>query len=646
MRWHVDGLSRGLVGRFNLLVGLFLTPVEGASDGALLVWPGSHRVVGARLDALLKGEAEEEEEEKENEVERGSGLSAVAAHRVALAFRDEVYGLDGRERFCLDEAPIAVTVAPGDVVLAHNYLAHAGAVNTSPESRTRLALYWRVHHGTTPRIAASSLCHEFATSTAGRRCTLLYSQLGWRLSRALALERPLSYLAIGADRVHLPCLAVSPLDDLALDRAARLKAALNEAEPSLRDAVDAVGSCTVVGVRSDRRPQAWLAAYALRLQPECRLVLPLDLATVTGSHASDDLVDCLCAWVVKEARGPWDRVDLLIGGHRGDLTLSDRSRDALVSAGISLWLEVGPEAEAAGVVDAMWSPPEACMAWWSDPEVVADLVEAVGAYLVPSRSHYAAEREAAVSAVVKSIGNDAIAAMAPPDLAACLVDALSAQQAGQALPDFDASHTSAAGREWVLTTPPRPPPPFQRWRLSGEDGNSGTGYYYLADSLPCHRLVAARLQTMVGSRRREPYQFTDFDAPAPPSISTLLLEVAGGGDGGDGGDGGGQVIMPSGSLGWVVYDALFPPTAAPLTAETTFLWSAWRIPAVSPADLIGPGTPLPRDGVPRRLLVSGAALRVILKGAANDCVDVGVGDGVGDDRVADRYHITSVVADS
>jgi hypothetical protein len=104
--WHLDGVAtphNGLRGRtlrsFTVLVGIFLTETPGPFGGNLAVWPGSHEAVAAWA--------------------REHGQAALRL---------------GRPRIDLG-APVQLTAAPGDVLLANYALAHSATVNTTGVER-------------------------------------------------------------------------------------------------------------------------------------------------------------------------------------------------------------------------------------------------------------------------------------------------------------------------------------------------------------------------------------------------------------------------------------------------------------------------------------------------------------------------------
>jgi Phytanoyl-CoA dioxygenase (PhyH) len=110
---HIDGLytptngvPKGTVYTFTLLVGVLLSDQTAPEAGNLVVWPGSHRVY-------------------EDHFRRHGGRSL----------------LDGLPDIPLP-APEPIIGRAGDIVLCHYQLAHAGGPNSSP--RIRYSVYFRV----------------------------------------------------------------------------------------------------------------------------------------------------------------------------------------------------------------------------------------------------------------------------------------------------------------------------------------------------------------------------------------------------------------------------------------------------------------------------------------------------------------------
>ena len=103
-----NGVPRGQVLSFTMLVGVMLSDVEAAESGNLVVWPGTHQVY--------------------QDYFRQRGPRAL---------------LEGMPEVDLPR-PLSVTGRAGDVVLCHYQLAHAAGANTSPH--IRYAAYFRLEH--------------------------------------------------------------------------------------------------------------------------------------------------------------------------------------------------------------------------------------------------------------------------------------------------------------------------------------------------------------------------------------------------------------------------------------------------------------------------------------------------------------------
>lgn len=110
---HIDGIPspvNGVPGKeisnFTALVGVYLSEVKQEFAGNFTVWPGSHHLLEQYF--------------------RSRGPAAVA---------------EGMPKIPLGQ-PVQLTCSPGDVVLCHYQLAHAGAANTSDHDR--YAVYFRV----------------------------------------------------------------------------------------------------------------------------------------------------------------------------------------------------------------------------------------------------------------------------------------------------------------------------------------------------------------------------------------------------------------------------------------------------------------------------------------------------------------------
>ena len=112
---HLDGLytpangvPRGQIASFTLLLGVMLSDVEGPLAGNLVVWPGTHHLY------------------QEYFRQRGPRTLLEGMPEVPLP------------------APVPVTGHAGDVVLCHYQLGHTAGANTSPH--VRYAVYFRLEH--------------------------------------------------------------------------------------------------------------------------------------------------------------------------------------------------------------------------------------------------------------------------------------------------------------------------------------------------------------------------------------------------------------------------------------------------------------------------------------------------------------------
>ncbi len=110
---HVDGLfaDKGEpVVRYSFCAGVALSAVKGANRGNLVVYPGTHRMIAARVRRL--------------------GLRSLKG---------------GCENILRLPAPVQVEANPGDVIVFHYQTAHDKARNDSPEIRYMAYFrYWHV----------------------------------------------------------------------------------------------------------------------------------------------------------------------------------------------------------------------------------------------------------------------------------------------------------------------------------------------------------------------------------------------------------------------------------------------------------------------------------------------------------------------
>lgn len=103
-----NGVPKGKILSFTMLLGVALSPVTTPFAGNLTVWPGSHHI-----------------------------------YRRYFAERGPDALLEGMPPVDLPE-PEQILAQPGDVILAHYELGHGVALNTAPFPR--YAIYFRLHH--------------------------------------------------------------------------------------------------------------------------------------------------------------------------------------------------------------------------------------------------------------------------------------------------------------------------------------------------------------------------------------------------------------------------------------------------------------------------------------------------------------------
>ncbi len=103
-----NGVPRGEIRSFTMLVGVMLSDVTAPRSGNLVVWPGTHHLY--------------------EDYFRSRGPRSL---------------LEGMPEVALPE-PVPVSGGAGDVVLCHYQLAHAAGPNTSPH--IRYAVYFRIEH--------------------------------------------------------------------------------------------------------------------------------------------------------------------------------------------------------------------------------------------------------------------------------------------------------------------------------------------------------------------------------------------------------------------------------------------------------------------------------------------------------------------
>eukprot|EP00177_Eucheuma_denticulatum_P005946 GFKZ01010842.1.p1 GENE.GFKZ01010842.1~~GFKZ01010842.1.p1 ORF type:complete len:273 (+),score=37.71 GFKZ01010842.1:100-918(+) len=121
-RWHIDGGNGKYMktaSPFTLLVGVVLSEGQDVNEnrGQFTVWPGSHLKLHPILCERVK---------KDLITDNGRNLFGYGPSKPDMG------------------QPVRVLLRPGDAVIAHQRLGHAGGINL--HERTRKNLYFRVHH--------------------------------------------------------------------------------------------------------------------------------------------------------------------------------------------------------------------------------------------------------------------------------------------------------------------------------------------------------------------------------------------------------------------------------------------------------------------------------------------------------------------
>jgi ectoine hydroxylase-related dioxygenase (phytanoyl-CoA dioxygenase family) len=179
--WHTDGMRRGRVHPFSLLLGVALSDVDMDWNGNLLVWPGTHRLIhcclenefGAidcgKLQLLLDGRVQLDAaratagtrgatREPLAPADAEDAVNAAACAGACVPMMGD--RAEAAEQRIHDNAPpnlpalgrpLQVRVGKGDIVLLHPDLAHAGGANYGPHVRTMLyfRLKSKTHDGRT-----------------------------------------------------------------------------------------------------------------------------------------------------------------------------------------------------------------------------------------------------------------------------------------------------------------------------------------------------------------------------------------------------------------------------------------------------------------------------------------------------------------
>jgi len=108
MHTPTNGVPKGKISNFTMLVGVFLSDLPETNAGNFTVWPGSHRIFEQYF--------------------REHGPESL---------------LEGMPKVPMPE-PVQVTAKAGDIVLCHYQLAHGVAPNVSPHAR--YAVFFRLTH--------------------------------------------------------------------------------------------------------------------------------------------------------------------------------------------------------------------------------------------------------------------------------------------------------------------------------------------------------------------------------------------------------------------------------------------------------------------------------------------------------------------
>ncbi len=153
--WHTDGLRKGKLHPFSILLGIALSDVQEPWHGNLVVWKGTHRLIhrclqgenGAvdceQMQALLNNTTELADFDH-----RHSAVPTM--HSDDSNCTDTVECVDPCEQIHDNEpsnlpalgTPVQVCLRKGDIVLLHPDLAHTGGPNYGPH--IRYILYFRL----------------------------------------------------------------------------------------------------------------------------------------------------------------------------------------------------------------------------------------------------------------------------------------------------------------------------------------------------------------------------------------------------------------------------------------------------------------------------------------------------------------------
>ena len=121
--WHVDGWDVMSIASFDIIWGTYLTPLPRSNMGNLIVYPGTHHVIQKLL--IDKGAQNSIWFDVRKGQTQSKALPSLELPGIA----------DGK--------PYEVCVEPGDVVIAHPFLAHG--IGHNKTNAPRLAVYCRLH---------------------------------------------------------------------------------------------------------------------------------------------------------------------------------------------------------------------------------------------------------------------------------------------------------------------------------------------------------------------------------------------------------------------------------------------------------------------------------------------------------------------
>jgi len=158
--WHTDGLRRGRVHPFTILLGVALSDCDAPWQGNLTVWPSTHHLVhecltgknGAidcdRMQALLDGKLVRERDAVYESTPVGASYGIAADSGTG---GDHNHNASGHVQHVHDNEPsnlpalgppVQVCLKRGDILFLHPDLAHTGGPNYGPHIRT--VLYFRL----------------------------------------------------------------------------------------------------------------------------------------------------------------------------------------------------------------------------------------------------------------------------------------------------------------------------------------------------------------------------------------------------------------------------------------------------------------------------------------------------------------------